>query len=207
MMVEFSPSSSQSEDGENNTDGTDTHGKDGRSDLDTSSRTGGATSSSIGRAGSSRGPSAGGTGRRRCAATGVGTDRGRCEATGVGTDRGRCEAAGGGESGIDGGRGVGNTVGRSGDLGLVRHGGDFAQRLRGLRVGLNVAAGVGVDAGVVLVVAVASLENTVLGVIRGIVSASDAVVDVFAEARGIRASRVASLEAEELTAEETRAKG
>jgi hypothetical protein len=81
---------------------------------------------------------------------------------------------------------------------LVRYGGDRTQRLGRLSVGLDLTAGVGVDAGEVLVVARASLEGPVLGVVRGVVGTSDTVEDVFAEVCSVGASGVADLEAEEV---------
>jgi len=177
----------QSENGKDNTDCTDTQGEDGRSDLETG-RTTGVTTGGVGRTG--RGGSGAG-----------GTDRG-------GRDRGRRGGTvGGGESAVEDRRGMGDTIGRSGDLGLVWHGGDGTQRLRGLSVGLDLAAGIGVDAGEILVVALARLEGTVLGVIGGIVKTSDAVVDVFAVAGSVGASGIADLEAEEVCTEEARTEG
>lgn len=100
-----------------------------------------------------------------------------------------------------------NTVGRSGNLGLVWYGGDGAQRFGRLRIGLDLTTGIGIDAWVVLVVTLTRLEGTILGVVGGIVSASDAVVDMFAEVVGVGASRVAGLEAEEVSTGETGAEG
>jgi len=116
--------------------------------------------------------------------------------------RGRGECADGRESVVDGGRGVGDTVGRCGDLGLVWHGGDGTQRLGRLTVGLDLTVGIGVDTGVVLVVTLARLEGTVLGVVGGIVSTSDTVVDVFTEVSSVGASGVTSLETESVTTHE-----
>ena len=102
---------------------------------------------------------------------------------------------------------MGDAVGRSGDLGLVWHGGDGTQRLGGLSVGLDLTAGIGVDAGEVLVVALARLEGAVLGVVGGIVSTSDTIEDVFAVASSVGASRVADLETEEVSTVEARTEG
>jgi hypothetical protein len=115
---------------------------------------------------------------------------------------GRRDATGSGERGVEDGRSVGDTVGRSGDLGLVWHGGDDSQRLGRLSVGLDLTAGVGVDAGEVLVFTLASLEAPFLGVAGGIVFASDTIVDMFAEVSGVGTSRVASLETELATTHE-----
>ena len=68
---------------------------------------------------------------------------------------------------------------------------------------MDLTTGIGVDAGEVLVITLANLEGTVLGVVGGIVGAPDTVVDVFAVATGVRASGVASLETEEVSTEET----
>ena len=76
-----------------------------------------------------------------------------------------------------------------------------------MSVGLDLTTGVGVNAGEVLVVTVANLEGTVLGVVGGIVGAPDTVVDVFTEAGSIGTGRVASLETEEVSAKETRVEG
>jgi hypothetical protein len=103
------------------------------------------------------------------------------------------------EIGIDERRGVGDTVGRSGDLDRIWRGGDDTQRLRGLSIGLDLAGGIGVDAGEVLVVTIASLEGTVLGVVGGIVSTSNTVEDVFAVAGSVGACGIASLETESVT--------
>ena len=94
-----------------------------------------------------------------------------------------------------------NTVGRSGNLGLIWHGGDGTQRLGRLSVGLDLTGGISVDAGEVLVVTLAGLKSTVFGVVGGIVGASDAVVDMFTEMSSVGASRVANLEAEEISTE------
>ena len=99
---------------------------------------------------------------------------------------------------------MGDAVGRSGDPGLVWHGGDGSQRLRRLLVSLGRAGGIGVDAGEVLVVTLARLEGTVSGVVGSIVGASDTVEDVFAEASSVGSSRVADLEAKEICTEEAR---
>lgn len=173
----------QSEDGKNNTDGTDAHGEDGGPDLDTGSRTTVTTCGSVVRTGSSGGLAAG-------------------SARAMVSRRRRLRATGGGESGVDSGRGIGDTVGRCRDLGLVWHGGDGTQRFIRLSVGLDLTAGIGVDAWIILVVTLAGLESTVLSIIGGIVGTSDAVVDVLAETSGVRTSRVASLEAENVAAHE-----
>ena len=85
---------------------------------------------------------------------------------------------------------------------MVWHGGDGTQRLGGLSVGLDLASRIGVNAGEVLVVAIARLEGTVLGIVGGVVGASDTVEDVFAEASSVGTSRIASLEAESVTTHE-----
>ena len=71
-----------------------------------------------------------------------------------------------------------------------------------MSVGLDLTAGVGVDAREVLVVTLARLEGTVLGVVRGVVGTSDTVVDMLAVVSGVGASRVASLETENTAAHE-----
>jgi len=174
----------QSENGENDTDGTNTEGEDGRADLETSSRATSATTGGVRRSGSTRGLGAGGADGTRAGGGG------------------RDDAGGGGKSGVDGGRGVANTVGRSGDLGCVGHGGDNAQRLGRLGVGLDLTGGIGVNSRVVLVITSAGLEGTVLGFVGRVEGASDTVVDVFTEAGSIGAGRVASLETESVTTHE-----
>ena len=177
------PNLGQGEDGKNDTNGTDTHGEDGGSDLETGRAVVGVvTFSGVGRTGRG-GPGAGGGNTRA---------------------RSRGDPAGGGKSVVDGGRGISDTVGGGGDLGLVGHSGDGTQRLGRLSVGLDLTAGIGVDAGVVLVVALARLEGTVLGVVGGVVGASYAVIDMFAEVSSVGASRVADLDAEEVSTEEAR---
>lgn len=79
---------------------------------------------------------------------------------------------------------------------------DGAEGLRGLGVCLRRAGCVGVDAGVVLIVAQTGFEGAVLGVVGGVVGAPDAVIDVLAEVCGVGACRVACFEAEEVTAHE-----
>lgn len=69
---------------------------------------------------------------------------------------------------------------------------------------MDLTSWIGVDAREVLVVTLAGLESTVLGVIWGIVEASDAIVNMLAVASSIGASRVADLEAEEVPTEESR---
>lgn len=138
----------------------------------------GGTSSRVRRTGS-RSPGSGGANRGR----------------GYGTASGR-------ESSVDDRRSVGDTVRRSGNLGLVRDGGDGAQRLRRLRVGLDLAGWIRINAGEVLVVALARLERPVLGAVGGIVGASNTVINVLAEVASVGASGVADLEAEEVSAKE-----
>ena len=81
---------------------------------------------------------------------------------------------------------------------MVRYGGDRTQRLGRLSIGLDLTVGVGVDAGEVLVVARASLEGPVLGVVGGVVGTSDTIEDMFAEVGSVGTSGVADLKAEEV---------
>jgi len=90
---------------------------------------------------------------------------------------------------------------------LVWHGGDGTQRLGGLSVGLDLAGGIGIDAGEVLVVTIARLEGTIPGVVGGIVGASDTIENVFAEASSVGTGRVAGFEAEEVSTVEARTEG
>jgi len=152
---------------------------------------GSGASSAIGRVGT--GSSISGSG------SGVGAAGTHARAT-AGSRRWWDAAAG--ERRVEERRSVGDTVGRSGDFGLVRNGTDHTQRLRGLRVGLDLAVCIGVYAGEVLVVALATLECTVLGVVRGVVGASDTVVDMLAEVCSVGTSGVTNLEAENVTTHE-----
>ena len=177
-------SSSQSEDGKGNAHGTDPHREYSGSELEIwGTVIDGVASSGVG-------------GTRRGGLGAAGRDRRR-----------RHDAAGRGEGGVDDRGSVGDAVGRSGDLGLVRDGGDCSQRLRGLSVGLNLTAWIGIDAGEVLVGALARFERAVLGVIGGVVEASDTIVNVFAVPGSVGTSGVASLEAEETSAKETKIEG
>jgi len=111
-------------------------------------------------------------------------------------------ATGCGEGGVKERRSVGDTVGRGRNFGLVRDGTDRTQRLRRLRVGLDLTARISVNSGEVLVVTVARLECTVLGVVGGVVGAPNTIVDVLAEVGSVGASRVTDLEAEHTTSHE-----
>ena len=94
-------------------------GEDGRSDFEISNEDAIATSDGVRSTGSTRGLGAGGAaGDTRAGAVWRRNDVGYS-----------------GKSGVDGGRGVGDTVGRSGDLGCVWHVGDNALRLGKLGVG------------------------------------------------------------------------
>jgi len=137
-------------------------------------------------------------------ASGVGRARaGR--GPGAGGADGRARRGGrtaGGESSVDGRRGITDTVGRSGDLGLVWHGANGTQRLGRLSIGLDLTGGIGVDAGEVLVITFAGLESTVLGAIWGVIGASDTIENMLAEISSVGARRVANFEAETVTAHE-----
>ena len=87
---------------------------------------------------------------------------------------------------------------------MVRYSGDGTERLRRLSVGLDLSSWICVDAGEVLVVALARLKRAVLGVVWRIVCTSNTVVDVLAEVTGVGASRIAGLEAKEVSAIEAR---
>jgi hypothetical protein len=71
-----------------------------------------------------------------------------------------------------------------------------------LGVGLGSTRCIGVDAGVVLVVAETRLESAVLGVVGCVVGTTDAIEDVFAEVCCIGAGWVTSFEAEEVSTHE-----
>jgi len=88
-----------------------------------------------------------------------------------------------------------------GDLGLVGHGGDGALVLRGLGVGHDGTV-LGIDTRVILVVALAGLEGTVLGIIGDVVGAADTVETMFAEVGGVGVSGVANLDAESVASHE-----
>ena len=63
-------------------------------------------------------------------------------------------------------------------------------------------ARIGVDAGEILVGALARFERAVLGVVGGVVEASDTVVNVLTELGSIGTGRVTDLEAENITTHE-----
>jgi len=109
---------------------------------------------------------------------------------------------GGGESAVDDRGSVSDTVGGSGDLGLVWHGANCAQRLGRLSVGLDLTTRIGVDSGEVLVFTLAGLESTILGGIWGVEGASDTIVNMLAETSSVGAGRVASLKTETVAAHE-----
>lgn len=111
-------------------------------------------------------------------------------------------ATGCGKGRIEERRSVGDTVGRGRNFGLVRDGTDRTQRLRGLGVGLDLTACIRVNTGEVLVVTLARLECTVLGVVGGVVGAPNTIVDVLAEVGSVGTSRVTDLEAEHATSHE-----
>lgn len=69
-------------------------------------------------------------------------------------------------------------------------------------VGLDLAGGISVDAGEVLVGTLAGLKSTVLGVVRSVIGTSDTVEDMLAVVGGIGASRVTDLETENVAAHE-----
>ena len=71
-----------------------------------------------------------------------------------------------------------------------------------MSIGCDFAVG-RVDTREVLVIALARFEDPVLGVIGCIVGTTDTVVNVLAELGGVRAGRVAGLEAELVAAHET----
>jgi len=71
-----------------------------------------------------------------------------------------------------------------------------------LGVGLDLAGGISVDAGEVLVGTLAGLKSTVLGVVRSVIGTSDTVEDMLAVVGGIGASRVTDLETENVAAHE-----
>lgn len=97
---------------------------------------------------------------------------------------------------------MGDAVGRRGDAGSVRDGGDGAERLRWLSVRGNLAIG-GVHANDVLKITLAAFKGTILGVVGHIVGTADAVVGVEAVgSRDIVLCGVAYLEAESSTAHE-----
>ena len=67
---------------------------------------------------------------------------------------------------------------------------------------MDLTAGIGVDAGEVLVSTFTGLESTVLSVIGGIVGASNTVVDMLAVVSSVGTGRVADLEAENASTHE-----
>ena len=74
-------------------------------------------------------------------------------------------------------------------------------------VGLDLTAGIGVDAREILICTLAGLKSAILGVVGSVVGTSDTVEDVFTVAGGVRASRVTGLEAEEVPTEEADMEG
>lgn len=89
---------------------------------------------------------------------------------------------------------MGDTLAGGGDTGSP--GEDGCCAFTGLLVGGDLAVGVGVDTGEVLVLALARLECTVLGVVGGIECATDTIVDVLTELGSVGAVLVAGLDAE-----------
>jgi len=79
---------------------------------------------------------------------------------------------------------------------------DGSEGFGGLAESLDGSIGVGVHAWEVLVFAEAGLERPVLGVVGGVVGASDAIEDVLAEAGGVGPGGVTCFEAEEVATHE-----
>jgi hypothetical protein len=79
--------------------------------------------------------------------------------------------------------------------GLIGHGGDGSKRFRRLGVGHRFAVA-GVNTWKVLVLALAGLEYTVLGVTGDIVGATDTIINVFTIVSSVGTSRIASFDAE-----------
>lgn len=129
--------------------------------------------------------------RARATAGGFPTTRAR----GGGRRRGLPGSSDAGEGGVEDRAGVLDTLGAGGDLGLVGHRRDGAERFRWLAVGHDLAV-LGVDTGEVLVLALARLEGTVLGVVRRVVGTSNAVELVLAEFGVVRMVGVASFDTE-----------
>lgn len=96
------------------------------------------------------------------------------------------------------------TVGRRGDLRIVRDRADGAERLGWLAVCLNGTGRVGVHTRVVLVVSLAGAEGAVCGGVGCVICAPNAVVDVFAEAGGVGTGGVAGFKTEDVAAHEAR---
>lgn len=133
----------------------------------------------------------------------------RARAAGLGSTSGRRGGRGGvawcgdGEKvGVEHRAGVGRAAARRRDLGLVGHGGNGAEGLRGLGVGLDGAGGVSVDTRVVLVITEAGLEGPVLGVVGRVVCTANTVVYVLAKVGGVGVGGVADFDAEGVTTHE-----
>lgn len=87
---------------------------------------------------------------------------------------------------------------------MVGHGRDSTEGFRRLGVCLDGTGRVGVDTGEGLAVSETRLEGSVLGIVGGVVEASDTVVDVLAVVGGVSTGGVADFEAELRTTHEAK---
>lgn len=97
---------------------------------------------------------------------------------------------------VEGSRLVGCAARRGGDASSVWHGGDGAERLRGLLVGGDDTISTSIDTWEVLVVTEAGQEDVVDVGSGGVISATDTIENVLAVVGSVSTSGIASLEAE-----------
>jgi hypothetical protein len=93
------------------------------------------------------------------------------------------------------------TLARGRDLGLIRNAGDGTLILRRLGISEHGAV-LSVNTGEVLVVTLARLKGTILGIVGGVVGTSDTVETVFAEVGCVRVGRITDFDAEGIAAHE-----
>jgi hypothetical protein len=118
------------------------------------------------------------------------------------TGRGREARSGDASEGrVENGGSVWLALAGGGDLGLVGHGGDGTEFFRRLAVGHDGAV-LGVDTREVLIVTLAGLEGTVLGVVGSVVGATDTVETMLAEVGGVGVGGIANLDTEGVTTHE-----
>lgn len=98
-----------------------------------------------------------------------------------------------------------DAVGGGGDTRFIRDRRDGAEGLGRLGIGKGGAA-CGVDTREVLVLALASLEGSVLGIVRGIVLATNTIINVLAVVGGVGSLGITDFEAEGITAHEAERK-
>ena len=85
---------------------------------------------------------------------------------------------------------------------MVGHSADSTKRLRGLRVSHDLTIG-GVNTREILILAFADFKGSILSIVRGVVRATNTVIDVLTVVSCVSTSRVANLEAESSSTHET----